>query len=264
MRNPLTLCANLKGDPGRPAVVFLHGFMGAGNAWDEVAAALEPDFTCITVDLPGHGQSPIAGPPAMDAAIEAVAEAVQCSGIDRYALVGYSMGGRVALSLARRFPERVGRLVLESASPGLVTANECAVRRVSDERLAQKLESDDFAAFLDRWYGMPMFSSLRTHGKRFEALVARRLRNDPRKLATALRGLSVGNQPSLWEDLRRMDLPMLLIAGQEDAKYCRIVRQMADRCPSATVEAVPRCGHNVHFEDPGGFVARVRRFLGLG
>ena len=106
-----------------------------------------------------------------------------------------------------------------------------------------------------------MFSSLRTLGERFETLVSRRLENDPRKLAMALRGLSVGNQPSLWEDLRRMDLPILLMAGQEDAKYRRIARDMAERCPSVTVEIVPGCGHNVHFEDPEGFVARLRGFL---
>jgi 2-succinyl-6-hydroxy-2,4-cyclohexadiene-1-carboxylate synthase len=132
------------GAPKGPALCFLHGFMGAAADWAPIGRGLQGEFQCVTIDLPGHGQS--LNPPeeaySVAGATEAVVEVLNAEGIDSCTLVGYSMGGRVALSLALRHPDRVHRLVLESASPGLRTEPERAERRDVDAERAARIEED--------------------------------------------------------------------------------------------------------------------------
>lgn len=179
-----------------------------------------------------------------------------------YDLIGYSMGGRIALHQALRAPDRVRRLVLESASPGLETEAERSARRRADSQLAASLEAEGVERFVDRWEALPLFASqARLAADIRDAHRARRLANDPRSLAAALRGLGTGSLPSLWERLDEVRMPVLLIAGALDQKFVAIGRRMERVMPDARLAIVPDAGHTVHLERPGRWLERVGGFL---
>ena len=180
-------------------------------------------------------------------------------GIARPHVVGYSMGGRVALYLALRHPERCARLVLESASPGLRTEAERAERRALDAERAAEVERD-FDGFLDRWYRMPLFASLKGRPQLRAAMLAKRRQNRPAELARSLRGLSTGRQPSLWDELAGLAVPALAVAGSRDRKFTDLAFEMAVVGPPL-MPLVVRTGHTVHAEQPELFAALVRDFF---
>ena len=249
------------GAPKGPALCFLHGFMGAAADWAPIVQALEDNFHGLTIDLPGHGQS--LNPPeeaySVAGATEAVVEVLNAEGIDSCTLVGYSMGGRVALSLALRHPDRVHRLVLESASPGLRTEPERAERRDVDAERAARIE-EDLEAFLADWYRLPLFRSLARHDL-VDEMVQTRSTNDPQELARALRGLSPGRQTPFWDRLDEIDCPTLVLAGALDDKYTAITEEVAARIETARRVVIPQAGHNVHAERPAAFRDVLRPFL---
>jgi 2-succinyl-6-hydroxy-2,4-cyclohexadiene-1-carboxylate synthase len=177
-------------------------------------------------------------------------------------LIGYSMGGRIALHFAAAYPERVRGLVLESASPGLATEAERAARRAADEALAAGLRRDGIVAFVDRWEAQPLFAS---RARLDPAVRARqrelRLLNDPASLGASLAGLGTGALPSLWDRLAQIETPTLLLVGALDEKYVEIGRRMKAAMPNARLVAVAGAGHTVHLERPGEWLAAVTEFL---
>lgn len=249
------------GSPERPTLCFLHGFMGSSADWTTVAKQLDEEFHCVTIDLPGHGQSLDQPREAysVEGATEAVVEVLDAEGVSSCTLVGYSMGGRVALSGRLRHPERVERLVLESVSPGLRTAAERAERRDVDAERAARIE-DDLEVFLEDWYRQPLFSSL-TRYDLVDEMVGRRSKNDPHELARALRGMSPGRQVSFWDRLDEIDDPTLVLTGMLDEKYETITKKTAARISPAWHVVLPDAGHNVHAERPAAFLDALRTFL---
>jgi len=260
-------CALIRAaDNPRAPILCLHGFLGCGGEWAEVAALLEDDFRCLCPDLPGHGDADMKGCSDMAAAAAWILDFLDNSEAPRCALVGYSMGGRIALYLALNYPDRFHALVLESASPGLRTYEAREQRRAADEKLAARLEAiagdtKAFRAFLEEWFAQPFFAGMARNHARLDALIARRIRQDPRRLAAALRGLGQGVQMDLWDRLSRHKIPTLAIVGEEDRKYVEIAEAMHQACPSIVVKIVPGCGHNVHFENPEGYTNALRDFL---
>lgn len=249
------------GPPEPPTLCFLHGFMGASSDWRPIVQALDDEFQGLTIDLPGHGQS-LDQPDeiySVEGTTEAIVEVLDAEEISSCTLVGYSMGGRVALSLVLRHPERVERLVLESASPGLRTENERAERREVDAERAKRIE-EDLESFLADWYRLPLFESLARHHL-VEEMVRTRSENDPSELARALRGLSPGRQASFWERLTEIECPTLVLTGALDEKYTTITQETAARIDPARRVVIPKAGHNVHAERPAAFLNALRRFL---
>lgn len=251
----------MAGRPEAPPVLLLHGFMGQGEDWTPVIEALEDEAYCVAVDLPGHGnsvQQPERGY-TIDAAARQVAAVMAAEALQDCTVVGYSMGGRTALYLALHHPARCARLLLESASPGLAPAAARAARRRVDRMRAAQI-MDDFEAFLEDWYRMPLFDSLRHHGL-VDAMVQRRAHNRPAELAKSLRGMGTGAQPSLWERIATLRIPTLALTGARDDKYVRLTQQMAARAPQLRTAIVPGAGHNVHAECPDAFINRLRCFV---
>jgi len=252
------------GSEDGPAVLLLHGFMGSGEDWRQLAGLLGDRFRLLAPDLPGHGGTRIESGDAayaMPEVARSIVGLLDYLGITCCSLVGYSMGGRIALFLALMYPGRFTRVILESASPGLETEKERAKRVKRDEDLARELETGDLAAFLDAWYAQPIFGSLRTHPA-FGGLLKSRLKNDPWMLAASLRLMGAGVQPSLWEELHNLRMPLLALAGERDEKFRIIAGRMAQQCPSARVAVIPGCGHAIHVERPEAFASSVEDFLG--
>lgn len=258
------LSVRLSSSPDYPAVLFLHGFMGSSADWRDVAAAIGDRAFCIALDLPGHGASLGLTPQSytMEGAARAVVHALDKLGIERPVIAGYSMGGRLALYLALRYPERCAGLFLESASPGQESEEERKVRRAADEERAKYLESGDFGQFLSDWYRQPLFASLARKDRLLGQTVEARLRNDPVELARSLRGMGTGSQPSLWGELESLAVPALAVAGGLDEKYAKISSRMASVNPRISSELVREAGHDVHDEAPAEYVALLECFIG--
>lgn len=258
-----TLGVAVAGEDGGPAVLFLHGFMGSKSDWTDAMDGLTQGFGCAAVDLPGHGTS--LGLPdgayVTEGAARGVLLALDRLEMPRATLVGYSMGGRLALYLALRYPERCSALFLESASPGLGTAGERARRRTADEAKARRLEGGDFGTFLRDWYRQPLFAPLARHGSLLRRTVEARLKNDPRELAKSLRGMGTGSQPSLWEELPDLRVPALVVVGELDEKFVGVSRRMENLSGRLRAAVVPEVGHNVRLEAPKKYLALLRDFL---
>ncbi|CAN5670995.1 2-succinyl-6-hydroxy-2,4-cyclohexadiene-1-carboxylate synthase [soil metagenome] len=258
------LSVRLSSSPDYPAVLFLHGFMGSSADWRDVAAAIGDRAFCIALDLPGHGASLGLTPESytMEGTARAVVHALDKLDIERPVIAGYSMGGRLALYLALRYPERCAGLFLESASPGQESEEERKVRRAADEERAKHLESGDFDQFLSDWYRQPLFASLARKDRLLGQTVEARLRNDPVELAKSLRGMGTGSQPSLWGELESLAVPALAVAGGLDEKYAKISSRMASVNPRIGSELVRGAGHDVHDEAPAEYVALLECFIG--
>jgi 2-succinyl-6-hydroxy-2,4-cyclohexadiene-1-carboxylate synthase len=232
-----------------PTIVLLHGFTHTGRSWNQVVRAL-PGFEPLAPDIRGHGDASERRPVTLAAVIADVAELAPPS----FTLAGYSMGGRIALHVALALPERVRRLVLIGASPGLRDAAARAQRRAADERLAGRAERETITEFADRWARTPVLAD-QTEAVR-AAVDADRRRNQPAGLAAALRGLGTGALPSLWPRLNELRMPVELIVGARDGKFRATAEEMAASIPDARLTVVPNAGHAVHWERPEA-VARV-------
>jgi 2-succinyl-6-hydroxy-2,4-cyclohexadiene-1-carboxylate synthase len=227
-----------------PAIVLLHGFTHTGASWDPVIAAVGERYRAIAPDIRGHGSASDAEP----VTLEAVIDDVGAPALGRFTLAGYSMGGRVALHVALALPDRVDRLVLIGASPGIADPDERAARQRSDEQLAAKIERSEIEDFARRWAQTPVLAGL--PDEVLARVHADRLRSAPSGLARALRGLGTGALPSLWERLGELSMPTALVVGERDRKFRSIAEGMAVRIPGAELVVVPGAGHAVHLEAP--------------
>lgn len=251
------------GEPGLPAVLFLHGFMGSSGDWAEAAGSLDGRAFAVAVDLPGHGASVGLSPETytVEGVARAIIRVMDDLRVQKASLVGYSMGGRLALYLALRHPERFTRLLLESASPGLQCERERAARRDADEERARRLDSGDFEMFLRDWYRQPVFEPLARDEKLLQGTIEARRRNDPVELAWSLRGMGTGVQPSLWGELAGLRVPALAVTGELDGKFVGISRRMSGISQKVHDIIVPGVGHNVRAEAPRAYSALLRSFF---
>ncbi|CAN5607999.1 2-succinyl-6-hydroxy-2,4-cyclohexadiene-1-carboxylate synthase [soil metagenome] len=238
--------------------------MGSSVDWRRVMAALEGRYRSIAVDLPGHGASTGLPPDAytIEGTSRALLGLLDGLGVENPVIAGYSMGGRLALYLALRHPDRLSGIFLESASPGLESAEVRARRRRADEQKATRLESGDFREFLRYWYRQPLFASLARDEGLLRKTIEDKLRNDPAELATSLRGMGAGSQPSLWGELPDLRVPALAVAGERDEKFVGVSRRMETLGPGMTTAIVPEAGHNVHVEALARYLRLLRNFLG--
>jgi 2-succinyl-6-hydroxy-2,4-cyclohexadiene-1-carboxylate synthase len=226
-------------------LVLLHGFTQTGRSWQPVRDVLGARYRAVAPDLPGHGQFAWRRPAtfaACDAYLRALTDAP-------FTLVGYSMGGRIALHAALAVGARVRRLILIGASPGLADAAEREQRRVSDAVLADRIEAIGVEAFAREWAAQPLFAGM-PRGIADQIDTDRR-RNTATGLAAALRGLGTGVMPPLWERLGELAMPVDLVVGERDEKFRAIAERMAERIPAARVHVVAAAGHAAHLEQPG-------------
>lgn len=240
--------------PMPPAVLLLHGFTHTGSSWEPVVAALGERYRALAPDLRGHGAAADEVPVSLEAVLS---DLDGVAGADPFTLVGYSMGGRIALHYALARPHKVERLILIGASPGIASAAERKERRRDDERLAAEIERSSLEEFARRWARTPVLAGLpddvlkRAH--------ADRLRNTPAGLARALRGLGTGALPSLWDRLGELRMPVFLVVGERDEKFSEIAERMVESIPDPGMAVVVGAGHAVHLEAPG-VVAELVRF----
>lgn len=253
------------GPDGAPPVMMLHGFLGTHATWLPLAGALRRRWRLVLPDLYGHGQSGLPQDPThltpdgMAQDLRALADAAAPGPL---ALVGYSLGGRIALRMAALAPARVAALVLVSTSPGIRAEPERRTRHSADGRLADLIEAGGLEAFMERWDENPVLAS----GRPLSEAQRRRLSHDRRRqraegIAASLRFAGGGCQPDTWPLLPHWPIPTLVVAGAADAKYAGLAREMANRIPQAKLAVLEGVGHRVPLEAPEELSRLVTRFL---
>ncbi len=247
------------GDP----ILILHGFTGDGASFIQHLPHLAHNHRLIAPDLLGHGATISPPDPAryqMKNAIADLSALLAHLNITSCTVLGYSMGGRLALGFALSHPEKVNRLILESSSAGIATTSEREARVKSDEALAERILSGGIEAFVAEWENLPLWDSQSADIK--ASLRGNRLKNNPLGLANSLRGMGTGVQPYFGDRLAELTMPVLLITGEKDAKFRAIGAEMAQKIPHARLVVMPNVGHTVHLEAPEAYQEAVAEFLG--
>lgn len=246
---------------GEPIVCF-HGFSESSYTWDSINL---PDYRLIRIDLIGHGDSDI---PEEGAAytvpqmIEDLHTVIYHMVGDRYYLMGYSMGARIALSYALEYESEIKGLILESGSVGIASDAERLERRKADEDLAVHIENHDGAWFATRWAEAPIFESQKQLSEGVEELIyLRRSNNSTYALACTLRGSGQGVMPYVGDKLEKFSVEGLYVSGALDTKYTTIGRDVFGKLPNFKHVIVEGAGHNVHIEKPQMFEQAVLDFL---
>jgi 2-succinyl-6-hydroxy-2,4-cyclohexadiene-1-carboxylate synthase len=235
-----------------PRVVLVHGFAQNRNCWGPLAADLERDHEVVRVDAPGHGRSS-----DFHAGLRTGARLIADQG-GHATYIGYSMGARFVLHLALANPELVNAFVLIGGTAGIDDDEERSARKRNDEALALRLEREGLDQFLDAWLAQPLFAGL-TDEMQFRD---ERRENTVDGLAESLRQAGTGAQDPLWSRLERLEMPALIVAGAEDAKFSAEARRLVNAIgPNASLAIVEGAGHAVHLERPTEFVSVLRPWL---
>ncbi|NCU17788.1 2-succinyl-6-hydroxy-2,4-cyclohexadiene-1-carboxylate synthase [Pallidibacillus pasinlerensis] len=236
---------------GEPLLLF-HGFTGTKNTWKPFINYWSDYFRVIAIDLPGHGdtESPESiNRYKIESVVEDIHTFLEKLKIDKAHLLGYSMGGRFALSFAILHPVKVHSLILESSSPGLKSAEARYQRVEQDNKLAQMIEDKGIIHFVNYWENIPLFQSQKRLSKEMQAQIRKeRLSQNPKGLANSLRGMGTGVQPSWWNKLDELQFPTYIITGELDEKFCKIGQEMIKKIPKGEILTIFDAGHAVHVE----------------
>lgn len=245
-------------------IVMLHGFTGSTHTWEPIAHQLS-SFRIVAIDCIGHGKTDSPGDSSlyeMNSQIEVLEEICRQLRLDSFSLVGYSMGGRIALSYAVKYPNRIKTLLLESASPGLKSAEERALRRKADNLLADKIEADGIEEFVDTWENISLFATQKRLPLSMQQEIRKeRLQQHAIGLANSLRGMGTGMMPSLWEKLRELEIPVILITGELDVKFENIAREMTALIKKVRHLTVNDVGHAIHVENSSKFATIIKETI---
>lgn len=229
---------------------FVHGFTQTRDSWLPLIDKLATPLNALLIDAPDHGES------HTSLTLSETAEALVKTATGR-TLIGYSMGARMSLMAALHSPAAFPRLVLISGTAGLETDEERQERRHSDETLASHIEDIGVASFIDEWLSNALFAGL----SRMNARISDRVTNTASGLASSLRLCGTGTQPSLWTQLPNLPMPTLLIAGENDSKFCSLAERMHSLIPHSELHILSGVGHTVHLEDPKACAAVLDDWL---
>ncbi|MCG9720264.1 2-succinyl-6-hydroxy-2,4-cyclohexadiene-1-carboxylate synthase [Shewanella sp. Isolate7] len=243
-----------EGDRSKPVLVLLHGFLGDKHDWQAVLARLSRHFHCIALDLPGHGDSPaLEGDPHSPGFNRVVAQILSTLDklkVNRFHLLGYSLGGRIALHLADQAQERLLSIHLESCHPGLVSDDERNLRLEQDAAWQQKLLSLPVPDFLSLWYQQGVFASLDDQER--QKLIQARSHNRPAALASIYLPTSLGHQADLSSIPEQSTLNWHYYVGLQDDKFLALAKAWQAK-QKISLYRVPGSGHNVHLAQPEAF-----------
>jgi 2-succinyl-6-hydroxy-2,4-cyclohexadiene-1-carboxylate synthase len=248
----------------KTTILFLHGFTGSSEDWRFLFDELDDNFNPIAIDLPGHGRSSspeIIDPYRENSLVSTISGLITKLNITSLVICGYSMGGRIALSFAAKYRDRLNGLILESATAGIQSENDRLQRTEDDAKLADRVIEGGIDHFISDWYNRPLFNSLRKKPDLLEKLAEEKKNISPIGLANALKGFSTGLMTNHWSNLEYMNLPVLLITGEEDVKFSNLNGDMVKLLPDARHYSVKSAGHNVHLENEREFIILLNSFL---
>jgi len=243
---------------------MLHGFMGDSGIFDHLIPVLQRFSNPVTIDLVGHGQTDA---PHDISRYEFTSQIVDLNDLfqqldlHNIILLGYSMGGRLALRIALTGSPFLSGLILESTTYGIEDPMLKKERVESDRKNANRI-LQDFHSFVDNWNKNPLFTALHPLSSETQQnldFVQRRQR--PHGLANSLIGFGSAAMPSVRDQLKNLTLPTLLLTGKHDVKYSAIGKEMSEQIPNCNHYILPGSGHRVHVDDPDQYTSLLRKFI---
>jgi len=236
------------------ALVFVHGYLGGGPQWADQAAIFQKGFRVITPDLPGFcNRSAVEAPETIGGFAQAVLSELDSLGVERFHLVGHSMGGMIVQEMVAQAPARVDRLVLYGTGPvGLMPGR---FETIDESR--RRLKQDGVEAT-----GRRIAATWFLHGEAAERYPICADLAVMASLQAALAGLSAMESWSGVDALERIRSPTLVLWGDGDRAYqWSQPQQLWQGIDGAQLAVLPGCSHAVHLEKPGLFNALLMDFL---
>src|SRR5699024_282291 len=244
-------------------LILLHGFLSDMQTMKDISSEFN-NMNTLLIDLPGFGQTKSVGIDySMDDISKGIVKIVDELNLTNVHVYGYSMGGRVAISLLANYSERFNKFILESTSPGMSKAFRRDSRIEIDESRATDLETD-FESFINDWEELPLFKTQKLlDEKTFLLQRKERLSQNGAEAADSLRKYGTGIQPHYWDNLNKNN-DVLIIVGEKDEKFVKIGDNMNKQLKNSCFKIIKKCGHNVHLENKEAFIKECQEFLSEG
>lgn len=243
-------------------IVMLHGFTSSQQTWDSIYNQLISDYQVLTIDLPGHGETKVAKSKTMKAFSEDFKALLDYLQLNKIHLLGYSMGGRTALSFANYYPEMISSLILESASPGIAEENARLKRQKADKLLAEKILEEGIESFVNDWEALPLFETQKNLPQDIQDEIrSERLNQTKEGLSMSLVSMGTGTQKSWWESLSKASYPVTLIVGEADLKFIKTNKEMNELYKDAKLYTIKEAGHCIHLERETEFMKVIQTHM---
>ena len=239
---------------------FLHGFTGTHQNWTTTIKGLKK--ASYTIDLPGHGKSLFLKQNAkytFDDWSDDFNNLLNYLKLDKINLCGYSMGGRLAISFAKKHPNKINSLILESTSFGLKN-KEDRNKRIKSEKVILDNILNNFNKAMIEWSNKPLFSSQKIRNKtEWDKQLNQRLMHKKRQLSKSLKVFSLGKMNYYRSDIKKFTFPIIIINGFEDKKFIEIGKDLLSLNRNSKHYIVSESNHNIHMENNNEFVKILRK-----
>ncbi len=245
-------------------LVLLHGFAGSAYVWKILFDKLENLCPIIAIDLIGHGKTCAPDDPKFyseESQISQLNKIFEELEIEKFILLGYSMGGRLALSYSINNTNKIIGLILESSTAGIQNYDSRKDRYENDLLISEKIRTGNLIHFFKNWYSASLFNSLKNIPNKLDELILRKSKNNRTGLANSLIGFSTGKMKNYWSEIQKFPKPVLLICGDLDQKYYDINLKLNSLFPNSNLAVIKDSGHITHLEKPDEFVNLVNSFL---
>ena len=247
------------------SLFLLHGFTGSSADWENVAFLFDSKFNIYAIDLIGHGKSESPSDISLynvESQTDQVKSIIEKLKGEKNVLIGYSMGGRLSLAFALKFPELLNGLILESSSAGISNEQEREKRKETDFQLADMILNKPIQDFITSWMDQELFGTLkRFSNSKIDQIKKEKYKNNRTGISNSLRGFSTGVMPHYGNQLKSLNIPVLLLSGQLDSKYTKINSGLQKKFSKAKHSVIKTSGHNTHLEEPQNFIHVVNKFL---
>ena len=248
-----------------PGVLALHGFTGAGADFLPLWEACEKPIGLLAPDLPGHQGTSLSvcqSLEMMESCVEGLKRLTGDHLPGAHVVMGYSMGGRVAVNYALGDPAGLIGVVLVGTTAGIIDSRERSERKREDEALGEWILENGVEAFCERWMKVPIIATQkRIPAGALSQMLHRKRTLTANGLRESLLGMGAGVAKPLWDRLDEIKVPVLVVAGEEDRKYCGLAEKILALVPQGTKLIVPEAGHAAHLENIPFFVSGLERFM---
>ena len=242
-------------------IIFLHGFTGSSNSWSNFLNKI--NFSSVAIDLPGHGNNKIKNLTEkynLNDWEQEFKSTLKIKKLNEVHLCGYSMGGRLALSFAIKYPNLVKSLIIISSTAGIKNINDRKNRIIKDNKLSKEILKN-YKKFINKWENLDFFSKQKSRNYS-EYLHQHEIRKNqnPNQLAFILKHLSTGEMPNYWNIISSLKIPTLMICGEEDKKYMEINKKMNFLIKNSKLKVIANSGHAPHIEQPKRLAQIINKF----
>ena len=248
--NKSTLFLTKDRELGDIPMLFIHGFTGSHKSWTSIRENL--NIPSLAIDIPGHGKSTFNNLDKEyffnDFSNELYLSLLQLN-IKKIHICSYSLGGRLSICFAAKYPDIVKSLFIESSSIGIENGEEKSVCNENDKKLSILINSD-YSKFIEKWEQNTLFKNQKERNLK-DFNYQRMIRNDhnPEQLSFSLRAFSKGSMPHMIHQYQKFSFPITIVNGKDDIKYIKEGRNMLKLNNNSKQYIVNNASHNVQIEN---------------